>query len=173
MSDQQANTQSAAIDFCPEAKYVEETKTITVIFNTDRDWIHGPQDPIIKQISQHSMKIKKMILIIEFPATTTDPLRLSRIKERIESIVAAINLADLQNPTNAVDVTQVLVHSRDYKVEQLNCLVPLEDLCMDYTLRISVNGGEYLDKFNTKLGVRLAKQFKKYIGKFADVARAG
>lgn len=34
-------------------------------------------------------------------------------------------------------------------------------------------GGEYLDKFNTKLGVRLAKQFKKYIGKFVGVPRAG
>ncbi|TEY22901.1 hypothetical protein BOTCAL_1527g00010 [Botryotinia calthae] len=113
-----------------------------------------------------------MIFIVEFPGTT-DPLRLSHITERIQSIVAAINLADLQNPTNAVDVTEVSAHLRDYKVEQLNCLVLLEDLCMDYILRISVKGGEYLDKFNTKLSVRFAKQFKKYVGKFADVARSG
>ncbi|TGO45756.1 hypothetical protein BCON_0368g00080 [Botryotinia convoluta] len=120
MSNQQAITQTAAIHFPPEANYVEETKTITVAFNTDRDWTHGPEDPIMKQISR-------------FPETT-DPLRLPHITERIGLIVAAINLADLQNPKNAVETTEVSVHLREYKIEQLDCVVPLEDLCMEYTL---------------------------------------
>ncbi|KAF7951690.1 hypothetical protein EAE96_006989 [Botrytis aclada] len=171
MSNQQAIPQTAAIHFPPEANFVEETKTITVTFNTDRDWIQGPEDPIVKQISRYSLDIKKMIFIIEFPETT-DPLRLPRIKERIGLIVAAINLADLQNPTNGVEITEVSVHLREYKLEQLGCVAPLEDLCMDYTLRISVNEGPYLDTFNTKLGVRLAKQFRKYVGKFANSAGA-
>ncbi|KAF7950826.1 uncharacterized protein EAE97_002378 [Botrytis byssoidea] len=53
MSDQQAILQATATHFPPEANYVEETKTITVIFNTDRDWIQGPEDLIIRQISQY------------------------------------------------------------------------------------------------------------------------
>ncbi|TGO19446.1 hypothetical protein BTUL_0004g00820 [Botrytis tulipae] len=171
MSDQQAIPQSTATHFPPEANYVEKTKTIAVIFNTDRDWVQGPEDPIIKQISQYSLNIRKMIFIIDFPKIT-DPLRLPQITERIGLIVAAINLADLQNPKNSVEMTEVSVHLREYKTEQLNCVLPLEDFCMGYTLRISVNGGPYLDKFNTKLGVQLAKQFKKYSGKFAELARA-
>ncbi|TGO39126.1 hypothetical protein BHYA_0060g00370 [Botrytis hyacinthi] len=161
MSNQQAITQATAIHSPPEANYVEETKTITVVFNTDRDWVQGPEDPIIKQISQYSLNIRRMIFIIEFPKTT-DPLRLPQITERIGLIVAAINLADLQNPKNGVEMTEVSVHLREYKIKQLNCVVPLEDLCMGYTLRISVNRGPYLDKFNTKLGVQLAKQFEKF-----------
>lgn len=112
-----------------------------------------------------------MIFIVEFPETT-DPLKLPHITERIGLIVAAINLADLQNPSNGVEMTEVSVHLREYDIKQLDCVVPLEDLCMGYTLRISVNGGPYLDNFNTKLGLQLANQFKKYIGKFANLAGA-